>query len=222
MRRAGDWLNVFGALCALVWAIGAVHVTSDAPPLNPSRERLCADFTSQPAPSHNRIPTEIGPLAQHGAPYWATWMPTFDPIDPALVDTYPACMQDDHVFLVAQARLDQAWGTWIAARQNVIMRWAVAPLAFIPVLAVVAFVLGKMRASASTGVRQPSGTTAHPRAAAAGVSPPSMGSPRGPRRPLAPNAPSFRAQLRKDGHAGPAGSGPTGPSGGGSLQRRNR
>lgn len=219
MRRAGDWLNAFGALCALVWAVGAVHVTSDAPPLNPSRERICADFTAQATPDRRRLPAEIGPLAQHGAPYWATWMPAFEPIDPALVDTYPACIQDDAVLAVAQARLDQAWGAWIAARQDTILRWALAPLAFIPVLAIIAFVLSRTRAPAKAGARPAKGGSTRPRSPTAPPTPPSMGAPRGPRRPLAPNAPPLRAQLRKDGSAGTA---QARAPGAGSLQRRNR
>ena len=198
MRRAGDWLNAFGALCALVWAVGAVHVTADAPPLNPSRERLCADYTLQRPPAPAALPPEIGALAQYGAPYWGTWMPPFVPVEPALVDTYPACLQDEAMRAIAQARLDLAWGAWVAARADAMMMWAIAPLGFAPALTIFALLLGRRAGPAPTAARGAKAGGARHSPLSVSAPAPKVGAPRGPRRAIAPNAPTARPQLRKD------------------------
>lgn len=203
MGRAGNWACAYSVLCALVWAVGAVVVLADAPPLNPNREQLCAAFTTQRAPDTAYLPAEIGPLAQHGAPYWATWMPRFEPLDPALVDTYPSCLQDDAVMAAAQARLDQAWESWTSARRDAMLGLALAPLGFAPVFALLVWIFTRRSAAKAPGLR----------AARAPVRPRPMAPPPPPtpmepqlerRRPLAPNAPPLRAQLRKSGTSDPS------------------
>ena len=202
MRRAGDWVNLFGGLCALAWATGGAQISVGAPPLIPSRERLCALYaTPSPRPELS-LPAQIGPLAQYGAPYWGTWMPAFTPKEPALSDPYPRCLQDAGLFARVQADHHRAWAQWRGTNALPIIFWALAPLAAVPLLMMAAGLAGRRAKLKPTGSLRikPSGPVRQPPGAA-------IGAVAAPARAMAPNAPPLRAQLRKDptkGAAAPA------------------
>jgi len=121
----------------MVWGVGAFQLSAGMPPLNPSRERICqyyahaGDSPVLAAP----LPAEIGPIAQYGRPYWATWMPPFTPREPAAADPYPACMQKAQALATAQLRFEDEWAAWRAARSPMVGIWAMAPLCGLPALA---------------------------------------------------------------------------------------
>jgi hypothetical protein len=126
--------------------MGAFQLSANAPPLNPTRERVCHTYTQagDVAVPAAPLPAEIGAVAQYGRPYWGTWMPPFTPREPASVDPYPACMREPGAFAIAQSRFEAEWAAWRAARVPMVPIWLAAPLAGLPFLLLTGLFLNRL------------------------------------------------------------------------------
>ncbi len=154
-----DLINAFGVLCALVWGVGLFRLSGDMPLLDPAREQICARYSAagDVPGAASALPAEIGPIAQYGRPYWGTWMPPYTPLEAALPDPYPACMQSEEILAIATARFEAHWAAWREVRARLTLLWAAAPLVGLPLLALAGPLVGLLAPRRPAAL--PSGTT---------------------------------------------------------------